>query len=77
MIYLLAAVVLPTFIQCGKDCTPSPRCQLFASHGPCPGTSTKYYYSDVWFTCMEYTWGECDGVAPFETLAECEKCYCK
>ena len=75
--YWLVAVALPTFIQCGKDCQPSSRCQLFASHGNCPGTSVKYYYSSVSFVCVQYTWGECDAPAPFETLAECEECYCK
>ena len=77
--YLLAAAVLPTLIQCdnGDDCLQSSRCQLFASHGNCPGTEVKYYYSNAFYTCMPYTWGECDGDAPFETLTECEKCYCK
>ena len=77
MMYLLAAVVLLTFIQCGEECQQSPRCLLSVSHANCPGTEVKYYYNNVWYTCMQYTWGECDGEAPFETLAECEKCYCK
>jgi hypothetical protein len=77
-LYLLAIVALLAFIQCGEDCQPSARCQYYAYHGNCPGTAVKYFYNSVSFVCVQYTWGECDGEAPFETLTECEKkCYCK
>ena len=75
--YVLAALTLSTFIQCDEECQQDIRCQKFSIHGHCPGTDVKYFYNSAWYTCMQYTWGECDGEAPFETLAECEKCYCK
>ena len=26
--------------------------------------------------CKEFTWGGCDGIVPFDTMEECEKCEC-
>ncbi len=76
--YLLAAVVLPTIIRCNGDCPQPARCQMSPNLLPhCPHSIDKYYYSSVWFTCLHYSWCEGDDAAPFETLAECEKCYCK
>lgn len=50
------------------------RCSLAPDPGPCKANFTRYYYDATEKKCKEFVWGGCDGVVPFETLAECEKC---
>jgi hypothetical protein len=50
------------------------RCTLVPDPGPCKAFFTKYYYDQSEKKCKEFSWGGCDGVVPFDTLEECEKC---
>jgi len=47
-------------------------CLLGYNSGPCKATQIKYYFDQIDHTCKEFIWGGCNGIVPFDTLAECE-----
>jgi len=53
------------------------KCGLKPDAGLCKAYFPKYYYDKEEGKCKEFIWGGCDGVVPFQTLEECEKCDCK
>jgi hypothetical protein len=61
--------------QPGKDKVKpsSERCNLKPESGSCKAMLDRYYYDAATNTCKRFTYGGCDGVAPFETMAECRK----
>ena len=52
-------------------------CSLKPESGFCKAAIPKYYFNDKTGKCEQFTWGGCDGVVPFNSLEECEKCKCK
>ena len=57
----------------GVDTGDNPQaCGLAPEPGPCNAAFTRYYFDPDEGTCKTFTYGGCDGVVPFETLAECE-----
>jgi hypothetical protein len=66
-------VALPLLLgQCHEDGVPSNRCQLEPDPGLCKAYIERYYYDSGAKKCKAFIWGGCQGVVPFETLAECE-----
>ncbi len=53
------------------------KCEQKPDPGMCKAYFPKYYYDKIEGKCKEFIWGGCDGVVPFQTLEECEKCDCK
>lgn len=51
-------------------------CALKPEAGLCKAYFPRFYFDPVERRCKEFIWGGCDGVVPFETLAECESCGC-
>ena len=47
-------------------------CYFIPNVGPCDADIPRYYYDQEENQCMEFTWGGCGGVVPFETLEDCE-----
>ena len=65
----------------GPDSLPEPgrrpapsadRYALEPDPGHCEAAITRYYYDRDEKRCVEFLWGGCGGVVPFETLDECE-----
>jgi hypothetical protein len=54
--------------------TLSSNCDLSPDPGPCRAAITKYYFDKKSGNCEEFIYGGCQGVVPFETKEECEKC---
>lgn len=52
------------------------KCEQTPDPGMCKAYFPKYYYDKKEGKCKEFIWGGCDGVVPFQTLEECEKCDC-
>jgi hypothetical protein len=74
-IRLILLILLLT--HCKNDCVNTSRCDLDPDVGPCKAIVAKYYYDKTDKKCKAFNWGGCDGVVPFNTLAECEKgCGC-
>jgi hypothetical protein len=66
-------VLLPLlFVRCHDDSSSDSRCQLEPDPGPCKAYIERYYYDKAEKRCKAFVWGGCEGVVPFETLAECE-----
>lgn len=57
--------------------TCASKCVLAPEAGTCKAYIPRYYYDPVEKKCKEFIWGGCNGVVPFETLAECETCGCE
>lgn len=52
---------------------PRPaECFLVPETGPCMALFKKYYFDPATETCESFTWGGCQGVVPFGTLAACQ-----
>jgi len=49
-------------------------CDLAPDPGPCRAAMVKYYFDKPSGTCKEFIYGGCQGVVPFETKEDCEKC---
>jgi hypothetical protein len=47
-------------------------CHYIPNAGICLAAIPKYYYDQEENQCMEFTWGGCGGLVPFETLEDCE-----
>ncbi|MDQ3393126.1 MAG: BPTI/Kunitz domain-containing protein [Bacteroidota bacterium] len=53
-------------------------CNLEGKAGPCEAYIPSYYFEKKEKKCVEFIWGGCEGVRPFETLEACEKnCHCE
>jgi Kunitz/Bovine pancreatic trypsin inhibitor domain len=58
------------------ECGCNTKCSLQPFAGPCEALIKRYYFDQSEGKCKEFFWGGCQGVVPFETLAECESCKC-
>ena len=47
-------------------------CHFIPHIGPCDAAFPRYYYDHEEYECLEFTWGGCGGLVPFETLEDCE-----
>jgi len=47
-------------------------CYYIPHTGPCDAAFPRYYYDHEEYECLEFTWGGCGGLVPFETLEDCE-----
>jgi len=47
-------------------------CYFTPNIGPCDAAFPKYYYNQEENECLEFTWGGCEGLVPFETLEDCK-----
>jgi len=52
------------------------KCDLIPDPGTCKAYLPRYYYDKKEGKCKEFIYGGCNGVVPFLTLEECEKCDC-
>lgn len=72
-----------TLAACNKKDPISPpptcesKCTLAPESGSCKAYIPRYYYDPTEKKCKEFIWGGCEGVVPFETLAECVACGCE
>jgi hypothetical protein len=48
------------------------KCYYTPNPGVCLAAITKYYFDQEENECLEFTWGGCGGLVPFETLEDCE-----
>lgn len=62
--------------SCSDDKDSCPECNLSPEVGPCNAAIPIYYYDKDSMKCLEFIWGGCSGVVPFETLVECQDCDC-
>jgi len=51
-------------------------CTLIPDPGECEAAIQMYYFNQETQQCLDFTWGGCGGVVPFESLAECEAAAC-
>lgn len=51
---------------------PHDRCLLKPVAGPCEAIFYKYYFDINQNSCQKFIWGGCQGVVPFQTLADCQ-----
>ena len=47
-------------------------CYYIPHIGPCDAAFPRYYYDQEENECLEFTWGGCGGLVPFETMEDCE-----
>ena len=47
-------------------------CYYIPDIGPCDAAFLRYYYDHEENECLEFTWGGCGGLVPFETMEDCE-----
>jgi len=47
-------------------------CYFIPNAGICLAAIPKYYYDFVENECLEFTWGGCGGLVPFESMEDCE-----
>ena len=47
-------------------------CYVKGEAGPCRAMTPGYYYDQAKRECVEFIWGGCQGVIPFETMDECK-----
>jgi len=47
-------------------------CYYIPHIGPCDAAFPRYYYDHEENECLEFTWGGCGGLVPFETMEDCE-----
>jgi len=50
----------------------SQSCYFTPNMGPCDANISRYYFDQEENQCMEFSWGGCEGLVPFETMDECE-----
>lgn len=50
---------------------PEDPCTLAPDGGSCNAAFERWYFDPVTSRCAGFSWGGCEGVVPFETLAEC------
>lgn len=77
MNYIFALLVVVLTIQSCKTKSVAnvpTNCDLTPDPGPCRAAIVKYYFDKTSGTCQEFIYGGCQGVVPFETKEECEKC---
>ena len=48
------------------------KCYYTPNPGVCLAAITKYYFDQEENECLEFTWGGCGGLIPFETMDDCE-----
>ena len=48
------------------------KCYYTPNPGVCLAAITKYYFDQEENECLEFTWGGCGGLVPFETMDDCE-----
>lgn len=53
-------------------CGGPPECELEPDPGDCDANFTRYYYDAELGECMEFTWGGCEGVVPFDSWLACD-----
>ena len=63
--------------SCGDDEETCPACELIPEVGPCNAAVPIYYYDQDSMKCVEFIWGGCEGLVPFETLQDCLDCDCQ
>lgn len=68
----LAAVLL----LCAAAHAAPDRCSLKPDAGPCEALIPKYFFDQATRTCRKFNWGGCQGVVPFDTLADCNAAKC-
>lgn len=75
-IFFLISVCFFSVLQtgCNQNSVTPDACMLTPDIGPCFAAITKFYFDTETNTCEEFIWGGCDGVVPFDTMAECEAC---
>ena len=47
-------------------------CYYIPNIGPCDAVFPRYYFNQLENNCLEFIWGGCGGLVPFEDLEECE-----
>ena len=51
-------------------------CALLPDPGECEAAIPAWYFDQDLQTCIQFSWGGCGGVVPFETLEDCEAAAC-
>ena len=51
-------------------------CLLEPDPGPCEAAIPAWHFDPLTQMCTEFTWGGCEGVVPFATLAACQASGC-
>lgn len=77
MKHVFPLILLAFTIQSCKTktaATASANCDLAPDPGPCRAAIVKYYFDKKSGACQEFIYGGCQGVVPFETKEDCEKC---
>jgi len=64
-------IIILFLIACDKSDSLDDACYIIPDPGPCKGSFPRYYYDQDADKCMEFIWGGCGGVVPFETMEEC------
>lgn len=63
--------------SCNPACDDTPAaCELSPDAGPCFAAIPKFYFDTEAQECLEFTWGGCAGVVPFDTFEACQACQC-
>lgn len=68
----LATALLLAGCQSNSDKLPA-ECQLKPESGRCRAAIERYWFDPQTESCKAFIWGGCDGVAPFETLQDCQR----
>tara|TARA_Y100001936_G_C16059059_1_gene663007 strand:- start:1491 stop:1721 length:231 start_codon:yes stop_codon:yes gene_type:complete len=68
----LRFIFLLLLINCDKDDPLDESCLLVPDPGLCQAAFPRYYYNSETDKCIQFLWGGCGGVVPFETLEECK-----
>ncbi len=55
-----------------KSSSAEGGCHIEPNSGQCRAYYLRYYFNRDKQRCMEFVWGGCGGVVPFETLKECQ-----
>ena len=71
----IGAVALVVSLNAGLTAQEDP-CTLLPDPGDCEAAIPAWYFDGATQTCMQFTWGGCAGVVPFETLEDCESAGC-
>ena len=72
---LCIGVLFLLLFSCADD-NSCPECDLIPQVGPCNAAIPIYYYDQDSMKCVQFIWGGCEGVVPFETLEACQDCDC-
>ena len=71
----LPIIFIALFFTACPEKKPPPlpvNCYLEPDPGDCMAAIKRFYFDQNEGKCKSFTWGGCDGVVPFETLAECK-----